>query len=157
VPTLAAPRSIAAAAALAFTACAHDAPSSRPFNAPAETRGSPSPDADIASTARDADERAVQRGTATWYGKSFAGKRTASGERFDPAAMTAAHRKLAFGTWVEVRRVDTGSSVRVRITDRGPWGDDHKVIDLSRAAAEKLGIVRDGMATVELRVVPGPE
>jgi len=151
-------RFLTAAFVLASAACAHDPPS-RPFNAPAETHAARSAEGDLAfaSTARDADARPLERGLATWYGKSFAGKRTASGERFDPSAMTAAHRKLAFGTWVEVRRVDTGSSVRVRITDRGPWGDPHKIIDLSRAAAERLGVVRDGVANVELRVVSGPE
>ena len=95
-------------------------------------------------------------GLATWYGAAFAGKKTASGERFDPRAMTAAHLKLPFGTWVEVRRVDTGATVRVRITDRGPWGDARRVIDLSQAAAELLGMMRVGMVKVEIRVVEGP-
>ena len=95
-------------------------------------------------------------GLATWYGQAFAGRKTASGERFDPGAMTAAHRKLPFGTWVEVRRADTGSRVRVRVTDRGPWGDARRIIDLSRAAADLIGLTRDGVARVELRVVRGP-
>ena len=95
-------------------------------------------------------------GLATWYGQSFAGKKTANGERFDPQAMTAASRKLPFGTWVEVRRVDTGSVVRVRINDRGPWGDSRKVIDLSYRAAQLLGFVEMGAVKVELRVVEGP-
>ena len=99
---------------------------------------------------------ADQTGNATWYGGAFAGKKTASGERFDPTKYTAAHRKLPFGTWVEVRRADTGRTVRVRINDRGPFGDDRRVIDLSRKAAEDLDIVREGVAKVELRVVDGP-
>ena len=97
-----------------------------------------------------------QVGMATWYGEQFAGKKTANGERFDPNKMTAAHRKLPFGTWVEVRRVDTGRVVRVRINDRGPWGDDKRIIDVSKRAAEDLELVRDGVARVELRVVDGP-
>ncbi len=97
-----------------------------------------------------------QVGLATWYGQSFAGKKTSNGERFDPQAMTAANRKLPFGTWVEVRRVDTGSSVRVRINDRGPWGDSRKVIDLSYRAAKLLGFVERGAVKVEVRVVEGP-
>jgi rare lipoprotein A len=97
-----------------------------------------------------------QAGLATWYGAAFAGKKTASGERFDPSKYTAAHRKLPFGTWVEVRRVDTNRIVRVRITDRGPFGDDRRIINLSRKAAEELDLVRDGVAKVELRVVDGP-
>ena len=97
-----------------------------------------------------------QTGLATWYGQSFAGKKTSNGERFDPQAMTAANRKLPFGTWVEVRRVDTGSVVRVRINDRGPWGDSRKVIDLSYRAAQLLGFVEMGAVKVEVRVVNGP-
>jgi rare lipoprotein A len=98
----------------------------------------------------------VERGNASWYGAALAGRPTASGERFDPRKMTAAHRTLPFGTWVEVRRVDGGDAVRVRITDRGPFGHDDRVIDLSRAAAAKLGMLKTGLAKVELRVVDGP-
>jgi rare lipoprotein A len=97
-----------------------------------------------------------QVGLATWYGQSFAGKKTSNGERFDPRAMTAAHRKLPFGTWVEVRRVDTGHTVRVRINDRGPWGHERRVIDLSEAAAKQLDIIPLGPTQVEIRVVNGP-
>ncbi len=100
--------------------------------------------------------RADEAGLATWYGAAFAGKKTANGERFDPKAMTAAHRTLPFNTWVEVRRVDTGRSVRVRINDRGPWGDNRKVIDVSKAAADVLDLVGVGAARVEIRVVRGP-
>lgn len=99
---------------------------------------------------------ADQAGLATWYGAKFAGRKTANGERFDPAKYTAAHRKLPFGTWVEVRRADTGRTVRVRINDRGPWGDDKRIIDLSRKAAEDLDIVREGVSRVEIRIVSGP-
>lgn len=97
-----------------------------------------------------------QAGLATWYGGAFAGKKTANGERFDPTKYTAAHRKLAFGTWVEVRRADTGRAVRVRINDRGPFGDERRIIDLSRKAAEDLDIIREGVSKVELRIVSGP-
>jgi rare lipoprotein A len=148
--------------------CAHHTAENPGFNAPADTH---SDSASSSSTSGDdmlhdtaasaqaggaADSKA-QVGLATWYGDKFAGRKTSSGERFDPTAMTAAHRKLKLGTWVEVRRVDTGSTVRVRINDRGPWGDDRRIIDLSRAAADKLGIVREGVAKVEVRVVSGPE
>jgi rare lipoprotein A len=98
----------------------------------------------------------VQSGYASWYGAALAGHRTANGERFDPGKMTAAHRTLPFGTWVEVRRAEGGDAVRVRITDRGPFGHEDRVIDLSRAAAVKLGMVKAGVARVELRVVDGP-
>lgn len=95
----------------------------------------------------------TESGLATWYGAKFAGKRTASGEPFDPRAYTAAHRTLPFGTWVEVRRLDDGRRVRVRINDRGPYGGRGRIIDLSQAAAEALGMIRDGVVRVTLRVL----
>ncbi len=96
-----------------------------------------------------------QVGKASWYGAALAGHKTASGERFDPEQMTAAHRTLKMGTWVEVRRTDNGKIVRVRINDRGPVS--HRlIIDLSHGAAERLGMVRMGIAPVELRIVSGP-
>ena len=114
-------------------------------------------DGDLASSAvKPQGATPLQVGNATWYGDAFAGKKTSSGERFDPRGMTAAHRSLKMGTWVEVRRPDTGRSIRVRINDRGPFGDDRKVIDLSRHAAEQLDMIRDGVMRVELRVVSGP-
>ena len=144
---------------LLFLGCAHE-PAAKPFNAPAVSHTSSDPpegDLAFAKTAGDAEGKAGQVGLATWYGNAFAGKKTSSGERFDPNAMTAAHRKLPFNTWVEVRRVDTGTSVRVRITDRGPWGHEDRIIDLSRAAAERIGLVKEGLVKVEVRVVSGPE
>ncbi len=99
---------------------------------------------------------APTEGLATWYGKEFAGRKTANGERFDPSAMTAAHRTLKFGTWVDVTRVDTGRTVRVRITDRGPFGNEQRIIDLSRGAAEKLGMLRAGVVKVKLTIVSAP-
>ncbi|HEX7664731.1 MAG TPA: septal ring lytic transglycosylase RlpA family protein [Polyangiaceae bacterium] len=155
-----------ASSSLVLLSCGHNSGESRGFNAPANTYaddGSTSGDEMLQTTAANANgggeagSHAIQTGYASWYGKALAGHKTASGERFDPSAMTAAHRKLKLGTWVEVRRVDTGSTVRVRINDRGPWGDDKRIIDLSRAAADKLGIVRDGLAKVELRIVNGPD
>ena len=100
----------------------------------------------------------VQDGNASWYGAAFAGRKTASGEPFNPLALTAAHRTLPFGTWVEVTRVDTGASVRVRITDRGPYApaSRHRIIDVSRGAAERIDLVRSGVTQVEVRVVDGP-
>jgi len=142
-----------------LAACAHE-DAERPFTAPAPAirddsrSGSDHDFVQAASAPRDANPD--ETGIATWYGSQFAGKKTASGERFDPDAMTAAHRKLPFGTWVEVRRPDTGRSVRVRVNDRGPWGDARRVIDLSRAAARQLDVMGEGKVRVELRVVRGP-
>jgi len=70
--------------------------------------------------------------------------------------MPAAHRTLPFGTWVEVTRVDTGQRVRVRITDRGPFGRKTRILDLSKGAAQKLDMLRAGVVRIELRVVAGP-
>lgn len=86
-------------------------------------------------------------GVASWYGARFAGRKTASGERFDPDQYTAAHRTLPFGSRVRVTR--NGRSVVVRINDRGPFHGD-RVIDLSRAAAEDLGLRQAGKGRVEL-------
>jgi|HubBroStandDraft_2_1064218.scaffolds.fasta_scaffold64178_2 rare lipoprotein A len=115
------------------------------------------PPYETAVTGRDVLPRTeVQTGFASWYGAALAGHRTASGERFDPEKMTAAHRSLPLGTWVEVLRVDTGRRVRVRINDRGPFGHADRIVDLSHAAARELDMLRAGVARVELRVVGGP-
>lgn len=90
-----------------------------------------------------------QVGTASWYGPGFHGKRTASGERFDQNALTAAHRKLPLGSEVKVTNLDNGRSIIVEINDRGPYKKG-RVIDLSKGAARKLGIVDDGLATVRI-------
>jgi len=94
----------------------------------------------------------TQVGVASWYGPSFNGRRTASGEVFDMYALTAAHRSLPFGTLVRVTRLDNGASVVVRINDRGPFKKD-RVIDLSYSAALKIGLVASGTAMVRLEVV----
>lgn len=88
-------------------------------------------------------------GLASYYGQ---GEVTATGERFDPSGMTAAHRTLPFGTRVRVTRVDTGNSIVVRINDRGPFKPG-RVIDLSEGAAENLGITGVGLAEVRLEVL----
>jgi len=93
-----------------------------------------------------------QKGLATYYADSLAGHKTASGERYDPGALTAAHRSLPFGTVVDVTRSD-GRSVRVRINDRGPFAGKKRIIDLSRRAAEEIGMIRDGVVAVTIAVV----
>jgi peptidoglycan lytic transglycosylase len=146
-------RALVAALAFAVVAgCTHpDAEYPPPSPPPGASRGAPSAPAPSASPGPSAP--AYEVGLATWYGGKLAGRKTASGERFDPSQMTAAHRTLPFGTRVEVTRADTGKSVIVRINDRGPFGDGARIIDLSREAAEKLGVVRMGVARVTLRVV----
>ena len=98
-----------------------------------------------------AAEAGVQCGKAAWY---ELGGMTASGEAADPTGLTAAHRTLPFGTRVKVENLANGRSVVVRVNDRGPFGGG-RVIDLSRAAAEKLGYVRAGIARVKVSVVDG--
>ena len=88
-------------------------------------------------------------GVASFYGKGFEGKPTASGETFNPHAMTAAHRTLPFGTCVHVEDTRTGRSVNVRVNDRGPYAGG-RVIDLSEEAARALGIKDEGLAHVRL-------
>lgn len=95
--------------------------------------------------------REFQRGTASWYGPRFNGRRTASGERFDMRELTAAHRTLPFGTLVRVHSLVNGREVDVRITDRGPYAGK-RIIDLSRAAAEELGMLGLGFKEVVLLV-----
>lgn len=96
----------------------------------------------------------VETGTASWYGRWHRGRRTASGERFNPNAMTAAHRSLPLGTVVRVTNLENHRFVRVRINDRGPYVDG-RIIDLSAAAARRLGMEKDGIARVRIEVV-GP-
>ncbi len=93
-----------------------------------------------------------QVGIASYYGREFHGRRTSSGELYDMNAMTAAHRKLPFGTLVEVTNLSNGRRVVVRINDRGPWVKG-RIIDLSYAAAERLGMIGSGTARVGIRVV----
>lgn len=96
----------------------------------------------------------TQCGIASWYGPGFHGRTTASGERFNQNALTAAHPSLPFGTVVLVRRTDGGGSVRVRINDRGPYAGG-RIIDLSHAAAEELGMIEDGIVPVRISIVGG--
>jgi len=97
-----------------------------------------------------------QIGIASWYGRAFAGKRTASGERFDPNALTAAHRTLPLGSTARVTDTASGHSVQVRINDRGPFLRG-RIIDLSRQAAMRLDMTRDGMTEVRVQLVLQPE
>ena len=94
----------------------------------------------------------TESGVASWYGPGFRGNPTASGERFRPAKRTAAHRTLPFGSVVKVTRVETGETVRVVINDRGPYAGQ-RVIDLSKKAARRIGMLDAGTATVDLKVV----
>jgi len=93
-----------------------------------------------------------QVGLASWYGGRHHGRRTASGTRFDLRAATAAHRSLAFGTVVRVENLANGRRIELRITDRGPFVRG-RILDLSQAAAERLGLARQGIGLVGLTVL----
>ena len=95
---------------------------------------------------------AIQRGTASWYGPGFHGRKTASGERFNSSDMTAAHRSLPFGTKLKVVNEDNGRSVVVRVNDRGPFAH-RRIIDLAKGPAQALGLTSDGTAYVSLHII----
>ena len=103
----------------------------------------------------DTSEGYVERGVASWYGENFHGRRTSGGEPYDMYAMTAAHKTLPLPTYVRVTDLDTGNRVVVRINDRGPFVEG-RIIDLSYAAALKLGIAGAGTARVEVRALDPP-
>lgn len=134
--------SLLAATLLLFVACA---PSVR-----ADSTGLTQVAASIPSS------KLHQTGLASWYGPNFAGKRTANGEIFDPGELTAAHRELPFNTLVRVTNDTNGRSVVVRINDRGPFRAG-RIVDLSRAGAEAIGMIGAGVAPVQLEVLTLPQ
>jgi len=96
-----------------------------------------------------------ERGIASWYGTKFHGRRTSSGERYDMYAMTAAHRSLPLPTYVRVTNLQNGRQIVVKVNDRGPF-HQNRIIDLSYAAAHKLGIAGRGTGLVEVvAITPG--
>ena len=114
-----------------------------------EVAGQPQPEAPVLSLG---PVQVRLSGWASWYGPGFDGNLSASGERFNQNALTAAHRHLPFGTLVMVRNLDNGRSVVVRINDRGPFVGD-RLIDLSAGAASVLGMMSSGVARVEIEVI----
>lgn len=107
------------------------------------------------SSTQRAKKTKVEEGLASWYGPGFHGKATASGETYDMNALTAAHRTLPLGTLVQVKNLENGRTLVARINDRGPASRE-RIVDLSQAAAQALGIDRTGVAKVRLTVVGGP-
>lgn len=100
----------------------------------------------------EAGGRLLGTGIASYYADSFAGQRTASGEPYRPSALTAAHRSARFGSRIRVHNLGNGREVTVRVNDRGPHVRG-RVIDLSRAAAQAIGLRRSGTARVSLTLV----
>ncbi len=97
-------------------------------------------------------ENLVFRGKASYYSDEFDGRQTANGEIYDSDLLTAAHRTIAFGTIIKVTNLKNGKEVIVKINDRGPFKGD-RIIDLSRAAAEQLGMIKDGVIDVECEIL----
>lgn len=103
---------------------------------------------------RDTSRGYDETGIASWYGRQFHGRRTSSGEPFDMYAVTAAHRTLPLPSYVSVTNLDNGRTIVVRVNDRGPFHEpDRRIIDLSYAAAVKLGMTGSGTARVRVRAV----
>lgn len=129
-----------------------------PFAEPAAvdvTEVTPAASADTAPLSGPLSSQAatmLDTGMASYYGRELAGNRTASGEAFNPAELTAAHRSLPFGTRLRVTNQRTGQSVVVRVNDRGPYARG-RVLDLSQAAAEQIGMVRTGSAPVSIELL----
>ncbi|CBE67553.1 MAG: septal ring lytic transglycosylase RlpA family protein [Candidatus Methylomirabilis oxygeniifera] len=96
-----------------------------------------------------------EKGLASWYGHPYHGRRTSNGEVYDMYQLTAAHREIPLGSWVEVINLTNGRSLTVRVNDRGPFVDG-RIIDLSYASAQLLGVVGPGVAPVRVRLIQAP-
>lgn len=137
--------------ACTLAACARESPAVRSpqYPSPGAPSGPSAPGPHAPSG------RPYEVGIASYYHDGLAGRKTANGEIYDPRKLTAAHKTLPFGTVVEVRAKKSGRRVVVRINDRGPFSKK-RVIDLSRAAAEELKMIRAGIIEVELHVLSWP-
>jgi rare lipoprotein A len=134
-------------AAVAVSACSfHAAPDSNPTRAQIAASDTQTPRTDTPAQPMSA------HGLAGWVGQEFAGRTTANGEIFDPMLMTASHRTLPFGTLLDVHNAKTGQTVRVRVNDRGPYVGD-RLVDLSYAAAQQIGIADSGGGEIDMNVV----
>jgi len=118
-----------------------------------------SSDSNIQKASTESDSRKTKQagkhklsGLASWYGPGFHGKKTASGEIYDQNKLTAAHKTLPLGSKARVTNLDNGNAVEVEINDRGPFVEG-RVIDLSRAAAGALGIVKSGTVPVQVELI----
>lgn len=146
---------------------AKDVPTRPVVTAPVESDAKPSASHEVPGPVTEQDDSSTDDapqasaetpprrvGEATYYASYFEGRLTASGEPYDSQAMTAAHKTLPFGTKVKVTHLDTGETAVVRINDRGPFVKG-RIIDVSEKAAERLGLIHDGAAEVQLQVL-GP-
>ena len=136
----------------ALLCAASIAASAQSASAPAAAPAKPAESAAPAAASTPAATGDALSGTAAWYGRKFNGRKTASGQRFNAAALTAAHPTLAFGSRVKVTNSKNQRSVVVVINDRGP-STPGRIIDVSQAAAQRLGFIRAGTAEVKVEVV----
>ena len=149
--------SMAATFVMVANMAAAPVPNHQQQQAPSKTlpktasNSNPSSPAKVARTGKKPEAKPYQVGVASWYGKQFHGKTTASGEDFDMFEFTAAHRQLPLGTYVKVTNLRNGKSIIVRVNDRGPYVMD-RIMDLSYSAARMLNF-RDGIEKVRLDVV----
>ena len=148
---------VAAFVAAALSLLGACAPAAVKAQAPAGSSGAVNARGDLMAVAAPPQRASVaESGLASWYGPGFAGRLTANGEIFDPSELTAAHKELPFNTLVRVHNLENGSSVVVRINDRGPFKPG-RIIDLSRAGAEAIGMIGSGIARVELELLTLPD
>ena len=131
-----------------------------PVDSATRVHGSDSTSAPSPTGGSDESVVKVLEGRASYYSDALAGRSTASGEPYDPSQLTAASRDLPFGTRVRVTRLsgagEAMGSVVVRVNDRGPFGDRSRILDLSRAAAERLDMIRAGVITIRAEVLRSP-
>lgn len=133
---------------------APDAPTKELYASPSEGSAKTST---LAKEYKDKPPTETLTGKATYYADSLSGNHTANGDVYDPKEFTAAHKKLPFGTILRVIREDTGSMTYVRVNDRGPFGSQDRIIDLSRAAAEELDMMKAGVVSVRVEVLETPK
>jgi rare lipoprotein A len=120
---------------------------------PACQTAAPPPPPPAPSSPPPAPKLYQQEGEASWYGAKHQGRKTASGDTFDKNELTAAHRTLPFGARLRVTNLENGRTVDVVVTDRGPFVED-RLIDLSEAAARRLGFAKDGVERVRIEELP---
>lgn len=104
------------------------------------------------SNQKDKVKKSKLVGLASWYGRGFSGRKTASGSRFNPNELTAAHKTLPLGTKVIVTNLNNGKETELKITDRGPYVGK-RILDVSKGAALKLGMLKTGVARIKIKVI----
>ena len=144
------------ATALTLSACSSPAPSSAAE--PAQGSAKPAPASADAATGTTGRAKATQRGIASFMSDRLHGEKTASGEPYDKNKLVAAHATYAMGTVVRVTNLENGRTVDVTIVDRGPKAAGNRIIDISRAAAERLDFIGDGTVQVRIELIEwGPK